>query len=655
MEAVGPTYERLLREANVFLKARIPEEDDNTMDPCMFSTVLREKVEEADIRTSAYWRYNLESLVHFSDGLLGLSALLDDCCFVEVGPHTAMKMPILQTLGDSATYFGTLKRGTDSLSALLELAGNLFNSGYPLSFSRLQALYPELSCPPKILHDLPPHPWHYEKLLWNESRVSREVRARKFPRHELLGTAVPGGNLITFGWRNRLLLDNIPWLGDHKLGDATVFPATAYLAMAVEALLQTRDVGMNRDLTEHTVTIEHVSLPNALILGDQEAIELYTELSPRQISTRTTFLDWFDFQIVSIFDDTPTIRARGTIKLETGSTSLDRQQLPYADCRLVSKSRRMWYESMYKCGLRYGPKFQHMQGILTPDTKDVLYAKAKLENIRPKFQSAQASPRYLIHPAILDNFLQACLVSSTGGHLESMVAKVPKGFGRIRLRAPVGENEGSIQAASTVTGFASNDMDAILLDSSNRPLVHVEKMNVTKYSDSEEMEEIRHPLYRFVWKPDIDHMPNDVAFSAGMNYIRANTDLELLPDPIRSIMMAMDLAVHKDPNADILLFSSDLSLPSLALSGILKADSVHRRFKSFHLGHFNSDGQLEVAELRRYALPFGTESFSSLLPASLNQRFGLVVLSEAIPYIDCLAPYAADFTRILHGGHVHGQ
>ncbi|PYH96569.1 polyketide synthase [Aspergillus ellipticus CBS 707.79] len=649
MEAVGPTYESLLEEANVFLETELSGDNVGNEGPCMFSTVLRQQqVGKSDVRTAAYWRQNLESPVHFSDGLLGLSTLFDDFSFVEVGPHTAMKMPILQTLGKPTSYFGTLKRGQDALSSLLELVGNLFTSGFPVSFPQLQTLYPSPTGPHRVLHDLPPYPWHYDKILWNESRVSHEARGRKFPRHELLGTPVPGGNLITFGWRNRLVLDNVPWLRDHKLGDAAVFPATGYLAMATEALLQARGVGMSADLAENSVSFQRVDLPNALPIAEQEVIELYTELSPREISNLTNSRDWVDFQIASIIGDTPTIRARGTIKLETGSASLDQHRLPPADCRLVGKSQRMWYESMHKCGLRYGPNFQHMQDILTPDTKGVLYAQARLENVQSQFQGAQPSPRYLIHPAILDNVLQAGLVASTGGHLESMVAKVPKSFSRISLRAPsAGENEVAIRAASTVTGFANNDIHAVLLDSNQKALVHIEKMSITKYSGSEEMEEVRYPLYRFVWKPDVDHIPNDAAFAAAMDHMCSNTDLGLLPDSSRKIMMAMDLAVHKDPNADILFLCSDVSLMALALSEVLKGDTVHRRFNSFHLGRINSDGQLEVAELQRYALPFGIESVSSFVAASSTQRFGLVVLGERIPHLDRLAVYNNTFTRLI--------
>ncbi|KAJ6036767.1 polyketide synthase [Penicillium herquei] len=649
MEAVGPTYESLLEGANIFTVDRASSKDSNRDDACMFSTVLRQQVEKFDVRTASYWRQNLECPVHFSDGLLGISALFDDFSFIEIGPHTAMKMPILQTLGKSTSYFGTLKRGQDSLSSLLELMGNLFTSGFPVSFPKLQHLYPTKGCPLKVLHDLPTYPWHYERILWNESRVSRESRERKFPRHELLGTPIPGGDLVTFGWRNRLRLDNVPWLRDHKLGEETVFPATGYLAMAVEALLQVRGVDMNRDLTEYSVIFQHVDLPNALSVGDQDVVELYTEVSPQKITSLTTSRDNMDFRISTIGGDTSTIRASGTIKLEKLSAVLDQHMLPHTDCRLVSKGSRMWYESMHKCGLRYGPNFQHMKDILTPDQKGGLFAQVTLENVSSVFPGIQSSPRYLIHPAILDNVLQAGLVASAGGHLDSMVAKVPKSFGRISLRAPLSAHkEATIHSASSVTGFGSNDVHTVVLDSDQKSLVMIDKMSITKYSGSEQMEEDRHPLYRFVWKPDADHIQTDAAFSDAINHVRSNTDLGLLPSPIRDITMAIDLVVHKNPSADILFVSSDLSWTALVLSKVLMADTVQPRLNSFHLGRFGPDGQLEVAELQRFATPFEMESFSLFSLASPDQKFGLVVLDEQIPHLDRLAPYTEACTRIVH-------
>ncbi|PYH43222.1 type I polyketide synthase [Aspergillus saccharolyticus JOP 1030-1] len=660
MEVVGPVYEALLEEAGIFARTR-PSERNGGDSPFMVSTVLRQQVGEADVRTTAYWRQNLESPVHFSDGLRGVVAGLfgAEVCFVEVGPHPALKMPVLQTLGSSTAYFGTLQRGQDALSAVLELVGGLFASGFPVSFAQIQTLYPtRTGPPPKVLHDLPPYPWHYDKILWNESRVSREVRERKFPRHELLGTPVAGGNRITFGWRNRLVLDHVPWLRDHQLGDATVFPATGYLAMAIEALLQARDVEMSRDLTGLSVSFERVDLPNALPVGAQEAIELYTELSLRAISNLTSSREWFDFQIASIADQGPIIRARGTLKLEPGLPSRA-QPSRYADSRLVAKSRRMWYESMHKCGLRYGPHFQHMQDIRTPDTKGGggMYAQARVADLRPPCPGVQAAPRYLIHPAVLDNVLQAGLVAATGGQLEAMVAKVPKSFSRIVLTAPSSaEQEATIRAAATVTGFASNDIRAVLLGADDNPLVQIEKMSITRYSGSEEFqEEVRYPLYRFLWKPDIDHLPDDAAFAAALDYVRCHTDLGLLPDSSRNLVLALDLAVHKDPNAEILFLSADLSLAALALAEVLKAHTVHQRCNGFHLGRFSADGQLEVAALHRYAAPLGMESFSSWVAAAPAQKFSLVVVGDQTPHLDRVASYSHASTRVIDASHDHGE
>ncbi|KAJ5549646.1 polyketide synthase, partial [Penicillium frequentans] len=653
MEAVGCTYESLLQEANVFSNAS-PGENGNNQKACMFSTVIRQEVHKVDVYSTAYWRQNLESPVHFSDGLFSLSNLMDDLCFVEVGPHTAMKVPILQTLGKSTGYLGILKRGQDSLSSLLEFVGNLFIGGFPVDFAQLQFLYPSSAWRPNVLYDLPPYPWHYGELLWNESRISRETRGRNFPRHELLGSLVPGGNLITFGWRNRLLLDNVPWLRDHKLADETVFPAAGYLCMAAEAVLQVNGLEMSGDLTQYSVSFHNVDLPNALPIGDQEAIELYTELSPREISNLATFHDWHDFRIVSVAGDSPTIRARGTVKLQRGLETLGQLQLPQADCRLVPKSQRLWYESMHKSGLCYGPAFQHMRDILTPAEKNIFYARAKVGTSQLQFQGAQPTPRYFLHPTILDTILQVGLIACAGGHIESMVAKVPTRFARVSLTALSHKDEMTIHSASTVTGATSNDVNLVVLDSDQRSLANVEQVKVVKYSGSERMGEVRHPLYRFVWKPDIAHIPSDQAFSDAIDYIRLNTDLGLLADSKRDIMAAMDLAVHKNPNADILLLSSDLSLTSLALSEVLKAQTVHRRFQSFHLGHFRSDGQLEVAELQHYGLPFELQALS-FLAASKDQRFSLIVLGEATSHLDHLAPYTNAFTRIIGPSQKHRE
>ena len=642
MAVVGAAYEQLLQAAEAL--GEVPAHTGARM----WSTVLAREVHAPDVRTISYWRQNLESPVLFAQGLKGVTSWWPgDCAFVELGPHAVLKMPIAQTLGQSTPYLATLQRNQDSLLSVLSFVGDLFAQGYPVDFAKLHGtFYPRAHGAPKVLCDLPPYPWHYEALLWNESRLSREGRQRQHGRHELLGSPVVGGNHLTHGWRNLLRLDHVPWLRDHQLGNTPVFPAAGYLAMAVEALLQVA-IAPGVRWAEQTVALRHVELPSALPLAELTPIELYTELRPHALSPVSSSRDWWDFQIVSIADDASTIRARGTVRVEP-SWAMDPARLPAADCRVEAHSKRLWYQGIARAGLGYGPAFQHMHEVLTPHPKGPLYCEARIETLSPQFDGVQARPRYLLHPALLDNLLQAGLVASTGGELPAMVAKVPTRLGYVRLRQPGRPQEpGLIRCTSAVTGFAHHRMNACLWDSQAEPVAHFEEVDIPNYVGSEPMtDEARHPLFRVVWKPDVDLIADGPMLAAALEHVRATTDLGRLGSHA-NLLSVLDLAVHKDPDAAVLVISPDVSLTALAMLEVLEARTAHQRFRSLHLGRFDSTGALEVAEVHVSGRQFGIRSLS-YEAASSNHKFGLIVLAAPEAWLlDQLIPYTEDHTRLV--------
>ena len=69
-----------------------------------------------------------------------------------------------------------------------------------------------------MVHDLPSHKWRYNQLLWSEPRSSIEYRNRQYVRHEILGARTLVDNGVDYTWINRLILNEVPWLEDHKVG-----------------------------------------------------------------------------------------------------------------------------------------------------------------------------------------------------------------------------------------------------------------------------------------------------------------------------------------------------------------------------------------------------------------------------------------------------
>ncbi|KAL4861076.1 hypothetical protein BDV12DRAFT_204384 [Aspergillus spectabilis] len=635
MAIVGANYEQLLNEVSIFEDSEPPRSIHP--DIHMVSTVTCEILHAEIVRTAAYWRANVESPVRFSEGLSNLSKRIEDGIWVEIGPHAVLKSPILQTIGQSTSYLPTLSRNQDSRVSLLTFMGTLFVHGFKLDFTGLLKSY--VHAAPRFIHDLPTYPWHYEQPLWNEPRVSSESRHRRHPRHELLGGEVPGGNRTTFAWRNLLQLSNVPWLRDHRLADTAVFPATGYLAMAIEALIQ-KAIPVGTESKVKSLVIRQVDFLNVLPLTGDDPVELYTDLRPYELSNVSNSEHWWVFRISSISGDSSTVHARGSIRL--GSEPMSHPELPSSNTRLIPQSQQFWYEGIARGGLEYGPAFQNMHQIHTPDPKGVLYAEAQTSNLSPTIEGgAQSRPRYILHPALLDTLLQVGLIACSGGHLQFTVARVPTRLKEITIRTPSNATDfGTIRSTAKVTGFDTHLLNIALLDAQREPVVVVSDICVNTFVGNERMEEVRHPITRVSWKPDISQIADDASFSSALEYVLLVSNFRS-PAPLPYMLATVDLIVHKDPGRHILFLTSDDKLVNLVLSEVLNASSIYRRFESFSLGRLGSDGRLEVAEIQDYRTPLGLHSMR-YRKASSSDEFGVVISHGNPSFPKRLGGYIAD-------------
>lgn len=154
---------------------------------------------------------------------------------LEVGPHPALKGPVLENLRelgrDSIAYHSSCSRGIEDLEALLENAGAMIGHGVLLKAANINAreIVDGLECNyeySNILTDLPGYQWNHSISFWEESRVSHNVRYRQFRRHQLLGSRYVDDIPSRPSWRNLLRLREVPWLTEMKvrLNRVSFFP-----------------------------------------------------------------------------------------------------------------------------------------------------------------------------------------------------------------------------------------------------------------------------------------------------------------------------------------------------------------------------------------------------------------------------------------------
>ena len=144
----------------------------------------------------------------------------------EIGPHPALKGPVTETfraLGkNDSGYLHTCLRDNDDFEAILSSIGSMIARGIPLELQNINARFINDESGSrfeygKVMTDLPTYQWNHTASFWSESRVSRNVRFRQYPRHQLLGSRYVDDIPQHPCWRNHLILKEIPWLFEMKV------------------------------------------------------------------------------------------------------------------------------------------------------------------------------------------------------------------------------------------------------------------------------------------------------------------------------------------------------------------------------------------------------------------------------------------------------
>lgn len=222
MLAVADSYRASLKgyltsEAEITSKPR----------PVLFSSVTGLKASRDELSTAEYWVRNLVSPVKFSQALQCMHSSLCNSqenrakpltYLVEVGPHCSLERAIRDTLskGSDFVYDFTMHRSSSSVQTVKELAGRLAVHGHAVNVQAVN-YHHGYKRQPKVLLDLPKYVFNHSQSYWIESRLSKNVRTREDPRHELLGTRSADWNPLRPTWRIVLRETDLPWVSDHKV------------------------------------------------------------------------------------------------------------------------------------------------------------------------------------------------------------------------------------------------------------------------------------------------------------------------------------------------------------------------------------------------------------------------------------------------------
>ncbi|MFI9203048.1 SDR family NAD(P)-dependent oxidoreductase [Streptomyces sp. NPDC053048] len=393
---------------------------------------------------TTYWWRNVREPVLFG---AAAQALLGAGCeiFVEVGPHpvTATYLTRLgRPGGGRVPVVRTCSREGDGTLDMRRAVAQLLAHGARVDW---RAHFPVPGRPV----DLPARPWERERH-WNGApwwwTTGQDAPAPL--AHPLLGTRLPSSEP---SWSGPLERSRLPWLGDHRVGESVVLPATAYLEAAFAAAGQVFD---------GPVEVLGLRILRALDLpwdDDSADVRLQVSLSDedqvfRFAARHETGPDWH-------------VHARGRVRRLLRPAPGELPDGAGKAGRVLDGQEH--YALAGRAGLPYGPAFRVLRRLTVGEGEAIAEYAAVVEG-----------DDFRAHPAVLDGALQACLplVAQT---CPDGTPFLPSSVDAVRLWRPA-PTAGRVHARVRETGATEICCDVRLADPKGRVAVELEGVRLRR-------------------------------------------------------------------------------------------------------------------------------------------------------------------------------
>ena len=360
------------------------------------STVNGDHVQAGEL-DATYWWNNVRKPVRFHDAI---SRLMDEGykIFLEVGPHPVLTTYVVdcaKAKNSNSVAVGTLRREEPEQAALWSAAGRCYALGGDVN---LKTYFPEAG---KFV-PLPSYPWDRSRHWFEQRHESMD--------HPLLGYRSDAADAR---WTHQLDTPHVGFLNDHQVRGSVVFPAAAYVEMALAAAKRTVESGV--------VEIEDLAILRALVIPEDRPPLLQFSLTREDGTFRITSRPGTDDSAWS----TNVTGRLGAIPASEEPEARSISELRERITRVVPKGEV--YEMARTAGLEFGPKFQGLEELWTGDNEafGIVSAPDSLQ---------QEASRYHIHPALLDTCFHVMLgpvvAEMAGGRLPTYL---PVQIGRLRF------------------------------------------------------------------------------------------------------------------------------------------------------------------------------------------------------------------------------
>jgi acyl transferase domain-containing protein/acyl carrier protein len=417
-----------------------------------------------------YWGRNMREEVRFAQAI-GEMVRGGYDTFIEISPHPVLGRAVEQCCqgeGVAGTIIASMRKGKDDEGVVLEGVGKLYSAGYPIEWERL---YP----PPAACVTLPTYPWQRQRY-WIQTAPRMQLAiagdsAESLSLHPLLGRRLLSPVIKDVVFESFLGTDSVPFLNDHRIDGSVVFPATAYIEMALAAAAKAYGAGP-RVLKD--VTFSHVLVPS------ESATSVQTVLAPSEAEP-------VSFQIFSrVMDNSaelPSWRLHAGGSVNDGSPD-DRPPQRESDLEAARErcqeelSADAYYRKLREHGLEYGPSFRCIERLWRGDGE-------ALGQVRlPEQETLEMETGvYQLHPALLDACFQTLGAALPGAGEEANRGNIymPVGLDRLMFHGPtIGTELWCIARIATNNEAGDGDIagNLLLLDEAGQLVAEVEGLRL---------------------------------------------------------------------------------------------------------------------------------------------------------------------------------
>ncbi|KAL7929711.1 acyl transferase domain-containing protein [Trichoderma chlorosporum] len=441
-----------------------------------------------------YWCQNMKSPVLF---MPAVAAMRDAGMthLIEIGPHSTLRSPIMDIIKATPSdkpfsYHAAVRRKADAVLGIMNMCGELALAGVGVDVPRVNG------SPGVHLSGFPTYAWSHQAIV-QESRVNREWRLKKHPRHELLGSLIPGSATNTKIWRNILSSSRIAWLNDYKFGSDCILPTSGFVCMANEAMRQTCEP------SEDTFTvIEDLAIREALLVNSD--VEIFLTMTQLPLGSNITSTMVWDFNICSVRDDVSTQHCQGRIYISAQAFTASKGQSDSGDGLLkpLSVPATKWYTDLAsKRGIALGERFRRMDDMFFE--KQVNYAVASVDLDSPsRHLTPSARADSVLDPTVLESCFSLPLLAA--GPSQANQPYLPVSIDRLTISNEISKGcKVRIDANANYLGLRSLEASCSM-KMAEKITVGIQGLRFSRLPrpDNPQTQQMRLPFWQFTWVDD---------------------------------------------------------------------------------------------------------------------------------------------------------